>query len=75
MVNNPTAIAIHESRQIWPDTPLQSVVSIGTGRHEPLDFEDSSNSWATRVRSIINSATDTEGDAILICGLIFFIFK
>ncbi|KAB7507539.1 Calcium-independent phospholipase A2-gamma, partial [Armadillidium nasatum] len=62
MVNNPTAIALHEARNIWPDTPLQSVVSLGTGRYEPLIIEgDKSINWASRLRTIINSATDTEG--------------
>ncbi|XP_045611711.2 calcium-independent phospholipase A2-gamma isoform X1 [Procambarus clarkii] len=61
-VNNPTAIAVHEAKQLWPDVDLQCVVSIGTGRHEPIaTTSEASISWATRIRTVLNSATDTEG--------------
>lgn len=63
-VNNPSAIALHEAKQVWGDTALQCVVSVGTGRHEPIDTTDgeASISWARRIRTILNSATDTEGE-------------
>lgn len=61
-VNNPTAIALHEAKQLWPDADLQCVLSVGTGRHEPIaTTNEASISWATRLRTIVNSATDTEG--------------
>ncbi|XP_042229345.1 calcium-independent phospholipase A2-gamma-like, partial [Homarus americanus] len=61
-VNNPTAIAVHEAKQLWPDVELQCVVSVGTGRHEPIaSTSEASISWATRIRTVLNSATDTEG--------------
>lgn len=61
-VNNPTAIALHEAKQLWPDAELQCVLSVGTGRHEPIaTTNEASISWATRLRTIVNSATDTEG--------------
>lgn len=61
-VNNPTAIAVHEAKKLWPDVDLQCVVSVGTGRHEPIaNTSETSISWATRIRTVLNSATDTEG--------------
>ncbi|XP_068231173.1 calcium-independent phospholipase A2-gamma-like [Palaemon carinicauda] len=61
-VNNPTAIALHEAKQLWPDADLQCVLSVGTGRHEPIAMiNDSTFNWATRIRTVVNSATDTEG--------------
>ncbi|KAJ8925955.1 hypothetical protein NQ315_009808 [Exocentrus adspersus] len=72
LVNNPTAIALHEVKLIWPNTPIQCVVSFGTGRTVPspaefakqLEKESSvstSTSWANKFYKILDSATDTEG--------------
>lgn len=68
-VNNPTAIAIHEAKCLWPNAKLQSVVSIGTGRCQPLnmatsgmDSVDMSTTTTLRQKlsKVIDSATDTE---------------
>lgn len=49
-------------KKLWPDVDLQCVVSVGTGRHEPIaNTSETSISWATRIRTVLNSATDTEG--------------
>ncbi|XP_045480446.1 calcium-independent phospholipase A2-gamma-like isoform X2 [Harmonia axyridis] len=68
LVNNPTAVAIHEAKLLWPHTPLQCVVSFGTGRTElnsiepDIDSESASaSSWKSKFLAVIDSATDTEG--------------
>jgi len=65
-VNNPTAVAIHEAKCIWPNAKLSSVVSIGTGRCQPLDLTSddgngsNSTTWKQKLSKVIDSATDTE---------------
>ena len=63
MTNNPTAIALHEANILWPNTKLQCVVSVGTGRFErPEQFEDVEKiSLRQKVEKFIQSATNTEG--------------
>lgn len=75
-MNNPTAIAIHEAKLVWPNTPIQCVVSFGTGRSVPspaelgkLKTSKSANreigsegtSWSNKFLKILDSATDTQG--------------
>ena len=70
MTNNPTAIALHEANILWPNTKLQCVVSVGTGRFErPEQFEDVEKiSLRQKVEKFIQSATNTEGKQIIIAG-------
>ncbi|XP_035379457.1 calcium-independent phospholipase A2-gamma [Electrophorus electricus] len=62
LINNPTALAIHECKCLWPNTPLQCVVSLGTGRYEATSKSASgtSTSLKTKLTHVISSATDTE---------------
>uniref|UniRef100_A0A672K4D9 Calcium-independent phospholipase A2-gamma-like n=1 Tax=Sinocyclocheilus grahami TaxID=75366 RepID=A0A672K4D9_SINGR len=61
LINNPTALAIHECQCLWPDVPLQCVVSLGTGRFQTAGRTSVSyTSLKTKLSHVISSATDTE---------------
>lgn len=61
-MNNPTALAIHECKHLWPNTPLECVVSLGTGRVETAGKNSATyTSLRTKLTNVISSATDTEG--------------
>ncbi|XP_053282836.1 calcium-independent phospholipase A2-gamma isoform X1 [Pleuronectes platessa] len=61
LINNPTALAVHECKCLWPNTPLECVVSLGTGRFEnPGKNNTTYTSLKTKLTNVISSATDTE---------------
>lgn len=61
LINNPTALAVHESKCLWPNAPLECVVSLGTGRFEnPNKNNVTYTSLRTKLTNVISSATDTE---------------
>ncbi|XP_034390924.1 calcium-independent phospholipase A2-gamma-like isoform X3 [Cyclopterus lumpus] len=61
LINNPTALAIHECKCLWPNAPLECVVSLGTGRFEtPGKNSATYTSLKTKLTNVISSATDTE---------------
>ncbi|KAK7896377.1 hypothetical protein WMY93_021702 [Mugilogobius chulae] len=61
LINNPTALAIHECKNLWPNTPLQCVLSLGTGRYEEgVKNSATYTSLKTKLTHVISSATDTE---------------
>ncbi|XP_026166956.1 calcium-independent phospholipase A2-gamma-like [Mastacembelus armatus] len=61
LINNPTALAVHEAKCLWPNTPLECVVSLGTGRFEtPGKNSTTYTSLKTKLTNVISSATDTE---------------
>lgn len=57
--SNPSAIAIHEARTIFPDIPIELVVSLGTGGFKEQKSEPRIG-WDGIIGQIINSATDGE---------------
>nr|XP_020470055.1 calcium-independent phospholipase A2-gamma-like isoform X2 [Monopterus albus] len=61
LINNPTALAIHECKCLWPNTPLQCVLSLGTGQYEAVDKTSTTyTSLKAKLTNVISSATDTE---------------
>lgn len=71
MFNNPASVAIHEAKLLWPQTPIQCIVSFGNGRTVliPEEYDSTkasvNSSWKKKFYAIIESATDTEGTAEL----------
>ncbi|XP_054668261.1 calcium-independent phospholipase A2-gamma isoform X5 [Grus americana] len=61
LLNNPSALAVHECKCLWPSVPLQCLISLGTGRYES---EGKTNvtytSLKAKLTNVISSATDTE---------------
>lgn len=74
--NNPTAIALHEAQRLWGNSvPIQCIISLGTGRYPRGQLDIINNnctntniniSWKDKLLNVIASATDTEGDVVLI---------
>lgn len=65
LINNPTALAIHECKCLWPNTPLQCVLSLGTGRYETAGKNGTTyTSLKAKLTNVISSATDTEGKTL-----------
>lgn len=79
IANNPTAIAIHEAKLLWPNHPIQCVVSFGTGRTIPYNNYKNKNqsidpsvntTWKNKFLKIVDSATDTEGIHTILSDLL-----
>ncbi|KAJ1163980.1 hypothetical protein NDU88_004427 [Pleurodeles waltl] len=61
LINNPSALALHECKCLWPNVPLQCVVSLGTGRYESAGKNTVTHtSLRAKLTNVISSATDTE---------------
>ncbi|KAM4563459.1 calcium-independent phospholipase A2-gamma-like isoform 1-T2 [Odontesthes bonariensis] len=62
ILNNPCALAVHESRLLWPNQHFQCVLSLGTGRYDSAKRGPAtSTSLRAKISNLICSATDTEG--------------
>ncbi|KAK9497495.1 hypothetical protein O3M35_004201 [Rhynocoris fuscipes] len=77
IVNNPTAVALHEAKLLWPNEHISCIVSCGTGRYDPLPMTDQlrnlkegSTSWKSMLDKILESATDTESIHTLISDIL-----
>ncbi|XP_010780804.1 calcium-independent phospholipase A2-gamma-like isoform X1 [Notothenia coriiceps] len=71
ILNNPCALAIHESRLLWPNQPFQCVLSLGTGRFDNVKRGPAtSTSLRAKISNLISSATDTEGVHTLLDDLL-----
>lgn len=60
VANNPTAIAVQEAKAIYPDVPIELVLSIGTGYFVNSKDNLKSLGWDLLVNQLIASTTDTE---------------
>ncbi|VBB32607.1 unnamed protein product [Acanthocheilonema viteae] len=63
LTNNPTALAVHEARMLWPHERIQCVVSVGNGKTiSEVEMNDVklSTRLQEKILRIIDSATDTE---------------
>lgn len=68
LLNNPSALAVHECKCLWPNVPLQCLISLGTGRYESeVKTNVTHTSLKAKLTNVINSATDTEGWCLKIC--------
>ena len=71
ILNNPCALAVHESRLLWPNQPFQCVLSLGTGRYDNAKRSPAtSTSLRAKISNLICSATDTEGVHTLLDDLL-----
>lgn len=68
VANNPTAVALHETKCMYPGVPIELLVSLGNGvtpaseqpLQEDLENEKKNMGWGDVVGSILASATSTE---------------
>ena len=62
VANNPTAVAIHEAKSVYPGVPIELVVSIGNGHAPEVGNKESKQKvgWGEVFSSIVESATSTE---------------
>uniref|UniRef100_A0A0K0ELA3 PNPLA domain-containing protein n=1 Tax=Strongyloides stercoralis TaxID=6248 RepID=A0A0K0ELA3_STRER len=74
LANNPTAIAIHEAKNLWPNEDIQCVVSIGNGRSvSEVEFSSCDKYFKmayNKISKIVDSATDSQATHLCINDLL-----
>merc|ERR1711871_51270 len=61
VANNPSAIAVQEAKALYPNVPIELLISIGTGVYiGPPTGDMKSMNWNVLVSQIVASATDSE---------------
>ena len=59
LANNPSAIALHEARMLFPHAPIACLASFGTGAF-PVEQAVRPGSWSSVVTTLVRAATRTE---------------
>lgn len=71
LVNNCTGVAHAETKTLWPNEPVQCVVSIGSGKFRPVDvLKANATSLYEKAHGLVYSATDTETIHMILNSLI-----
>ena len=72
VANNPSQLALLESRSLWPGLPLQCLLSVGSGRssHSEEEGDGGLPSATEKVSRYVESLSDTEGAHSLLAELL-----
>lgn len=71
LVNNCAGVAHAEARLLWPDEPIQCLVSVGSGKFKPRDVMNvNATSLYEKAHGLVYSATDTETIHMILRNLI-----
>lgn len=72
LTNNPCALAIREAKSLWPTTPIQAVISLGTGMYHGRAGPSTVQFTTLREKlmKLVASATDVEAVHIILQDLL-----
>jgi calcium-independent phospholipase A2-gamma len=57
LYNNPSAVALHEARALWPGHPIGVLLSVGNGTPHPKRTE---HSFTQTLLTVVHGATETD---------------